>query len=174
MTHTRSRHPSFDIEPTLSPGRTHTMRRSDMHFLPPLLWAVVTSILLLATPAAARGQSATPRTKSRTWVDPQIATLMLVDDLGRTDARAVVIRRPGDLPNNIILVTHTTTAANLANAASALIHSRRSRGDAVDREIGALIGATPVGSPPAGAKKGTGSPAEARRSTGPSVALAAS
>jgi hypothetical protein len=96
--------------------------------------------------AAASGdvQSSGVNVRIRTWTDPGIATLMLVESLGYADARAVVVRRPGDAPNNIILVTRATTPADLAHAASALITSRRSRGDNVDREIRALIGAPPV------------------------------
>ena len=154
------------------------MRCSTMHsrtyLVPALLTALLITVLVMLTPADAGSQSAPTAAKSRSWSDPRIATLMLVEDLGPTDARAVVIRRPGELPNNIILVTRSTTPADLATAASALIHSHQSRGAAVDREIRALIGATPVGAPPAGGKKGGAATAGSRRSAGPSVALAAS
>ena len=143
-----------------------------MHYFTMQSGARVTLALLLivaGTPAAGLAQSATtpPGTvrpgitqpggaarKTRTWTDPAIATRMLVDALGYADARAVVIRRPGEMPNNIILVTRATTPAELAHAASALIISRRSRGDQVDREIRALIGAPPVRTIPAPARRG--------------------
>ena len=115
---------------------------------------------LIAPPALAQAagtarsarttQVAGDQTIVRRWNDPAIATLMLVEHLGSADARAVVIRRPGDMPRNIILVTRDTRPADLAQAMSALIVSRRSRGDTVTREIRALIGATPIGAPPAG------------------------
>lgn len=66
---------------------------------------------------------------------PAYATIILVEDLQAPDARAVVIRRPGELPNNIILVTRATTPRDLATAVSALITSRANRGNEVDREI---------------------------------------
>ena len=153
------------------------MRRSTTHprtaLTPALLTALVITVLITAMPATASSQSAPAAAQSRSWSDPRITTLMLVEDLGPTDARAVVIRRPGELPNNIILVTRSTTPAELATAASALIHSHRSRGDVVDREIRALIGATPVGTPPGGGRKSGTATGGTRRSAGPSVALAA-
>jgi hypothetical protein len=113
------------------------------------------------------------KTTVRSWTDPNIATLMLVDDIG-PDARAIVIRRPGDVPNNIILVTRSTTPRDLATAVSSLITSRANRGDVVDREMRALIGAKPQTGRPA-SKPGTAS-APAPRATSddsPSVRLAA-
>lgn len=120
------------------------------------LLTVLTVLIAVGTPATALAQSVAAAPKSRSWADPRVATLMLVDDIGQSDARAVVIRRPGEMPNNIILVTRSTTAAELASAVGALIVSRRNRGDQVDREIRALIGATPVGTPPASAKRSAG------------------
>ena len=101
----------------------------------------------LAQPVAARGARSAPPEQSienrasilESWTNPDIATLMLVDSLERPTARAMVIRRPGELPNNIILVTRATTPADLARAVSALIGSRISKGDRVDREIRAFI-----------------------------------
>ena len=154
------------------------MRRSTMHsrtpLIPALLPALLITVFAMLIPTAVHSQPAPASAQSRSWSDPRIATLMLVEDLGPTDARAVVIRRPGELPNNIILVTRSTTPAELATAASALIHSHRNRGSVVDREIRALIGATPIGAPPAGAKKNGAASGGTRRSAGPSVALAAS
>jgi hypothetical protein len=137
---------------------------------------LVAALLAMATPATVLSQSAAAAPKIRSWSDPSIATLMLVDDLGPSDARAVVIRRPGDLPNNIILVTRSTTAADLADAVTALIASRRNRGDQVDREMRALIGATPVGTPPASAKRGAGNgagPTKRTATRSPSEGLSA-
>jgi hypothetical protein len=154
------------------------MRRSTTHpttsAIPALLATLLITALVMLTPTIARSQATAAAANSRSWSDPRITTLMLVDDLGPTDARAVVIRRPGELPNNIILVTRSTTPADLATAASALIHSHRSRGAVVDREIRALIGATPVGTPPGGGRKGGAATPGTKGSAGPSVALAAS
>ena len=143
----------------------------------PVRLALLTALATVLTPPPMLSQSTAAAPKTRTWTDPRVATLMLVDDLGSSDARAVVIRRPGEMPNNIILVTRSTTAAELAGAVTALINSRRNRGDQVDREMRALIGATPVGTPPASAKRGTANAAgvshrPATRS--PSEGLAAS
>src|SRR5687768_3579673 len=125
---------------------------------------LVTMLLAAGTPgmsvaqpgagAPAAAQSTVSNARIRTWTDPNIATLMLVESLGYAGARAVVVRRPGEMPNNIILVTRATTPADLANAASALIISRRNRGERVDREIRALIGAPPVSTVPAPATRG--------------------
>jgi hypothetical protein len=119
----------------------------------PARCALIATFIALSAPQAMLCQSSPAPQKTRSWTDPRIATLMLVDDLGPSDARAVVIRRPGELPNNIILVTRSTTATDLAHAVSALITSRRSRGDAVEREIRALIGATPIGTLPTAARR---------------------
>ena len=121
--------------------------------------ALIAALITVVTPSTAPAQASASAQKSRTWADPRVATLMLVDDLGASDARAVVIRRPGEMPNNIILVTRSTTGAELASAVGALIASRRNRGDQVDSEIRALIGATPVGTLPAPAKRSTASAA---------------
>ncbi len=110
--------------------------------------ALLVTIIGTIVPAAMLAQSATRAPQSRSWADPAIATLMLVDDLGKADARAVVIRRPGPMPNNIVLVTRSTTPAELAHAVATLIASRRSRGDGVEREMRALIGAAPPSAPP--------------------------
>jgi len=137
--------------------------------------ALFTALLAMATPPMALSQSAARTPRIRSWADPSIATLMLVDDLGGSDARAVVIRRPGEMPNNIILVTRATTAAELADAVTALITSRRNRGDQVDREMRALIGATPVGTPPASVKRGVANAGATKRAAtrSPSEGLAA-
>ena len=139
--------------------------------------ALLTALATVFTPPLVLSQPAATAPTTRTWTDPRVATLMLVDDLGSSDARAVVIRRPGEMPNNIILVTRSTTASELADAVAALINSRRNRGDQVDREIRALIGATPVGTPPASAKRNAGKQtgATSRPATrSPSEGLAAS
>ena len=127
---------------------------------------------LTKTPPQVRPESAAITTVE-TWTDPNIATLMLVDDIG-PEARAVVIRRPGTLPNNIILVTKSTTPKDLATAVSSLMTSRTNRGDVVDREMRALIGAKPQGAPPA-SRRGSASSASSRTDRGdsPSVRMAA-
>ena len=138
---------------------------------------------LIAPAALAQGPVATPSPRSappaaklttvHSWNDPAIATLMLVEHLGAAGARAVVIRRPGDMPRNIILVTRDTRPADLAQAMSALIVARRNQGDTVTREIRALIGAPPVGTPPGGRGGATGDRV-ARATKSPSEPLAAS
>ena len=143
----------------------------------PCVRLALLALFAVAAPAARSQAVPETTTATHTWNDPAIATLMLVEDLGHAEARAVVIRRPGDMPNNIILVTRSTTPADLATAVSALIASRRNRGDQVDREIRALIGATPVGPPPARATRSaadSGGTGRARARPSPSAALAAS
>src|SRR5687768_2819806 len=71
----------------------------------PVRLALLTALATAFTPPLVLAQSVATAPKTRTWTDPRVATLMLVDDLGSSDARAVVIRRPGEMPNNIILVT---------------------------------------------------------------------
>ena len=105
----------------------------------PAIAPVAALLMLLLAPAAVGAQSAGPRLEVQTWTDPAIATVLRVDSLGAPDARALVIRRPGDLPNNIILVTRQTTAAELAKAVTAIIASRRSQGDHVDREMRTIV-----------------------------------
>jgi hypothetical protein len=83
---------------------------------------------LCAQPPDVAGAAATPARHP-------YATVILVADIGAPNARAVVVRRPGELPNNIILVTTETTPRDLATAVSALITSRTNRGDQVDREM---------------------------------------
>ena len=117
------------------------------------LVALVT-LAILATPASSLAQvarAAAPRAAApgaessrrdtilHSWTNPDIATLVLVDSIEYPSARALVIRRPGPLPNNIILVTSATTARELAHAVGALMGSRRSKGDTVDREMRAIV-----------------------------------
>ena len=78
------------------------------------------------------------------WSDPAVATLMLVDRLpapGSANSGAVLVRRPGDPPNNIIIVTHSTSARELAQAVTALAFSRRRQGDQVPREMRTAVAA---------------------------------
>jgi hypothetical protein len=109
--------------------------------------AILASVLLVTVSDRSSAQ-AQARSSSRRdtvllyWKDPAIATLILVDSLPGPNARAVVIRRPGDMPNNIILVTRSTSPAELAKAVAALTFSRRNKGDDVDREMRTTIVAT--------------------------------
>ncbi len=118
-------------------------------FAPPALAQAAARTVVGKQPDLSAQPTATVITVHR-WEDPAIATLMLVENLGAPGARAVVIRRPGEMPRNIILVTRETRPADLAQAMSALIISRTNRGDTVTREMRALIGAAAVGTPPAG------------------------
>jgi hypothetical protein len=122
-----------------------------------LALALLTGVFVLGAPVCVASQPVAAAPKIRAWSDPRIATLVLVEDLGQPGAHAVVVRRPGELPNNIILVTRSTTPAELATAATALINSLRNRGDKVEREMRAFIGAIPVGAPPPVARAATGS-----------------
>lgn len=97
---------------------------------------ILLSALAVSAPGAQVTDAARP---SRAWINPNFATLILVDDIGAPKARAVVVRRAGELPNNIILVSRETNARELATAVSALITSRTNRGDQVDREIRTYI-----------------------------------
>ena len=102
-----------------------------------LMLLVAAAAPALAQPAPA-AQSARRDTITTAWTDPGIATVILVDALpapAAPNARAVVIRRPGELPNNIILVTEATTGRDLAKAVTALAFSRRNKGDHVEREM---------------------------------------
>jgi hypothetical protein len=94
---------------------------------------------LVTAPCSLVAQGSLPRVKTTTWTDPAIATLMLVESIDHPTARVLLIRRPGDVPNNIILVTRSTTPADLAKAVSALITSRRTQGDFVQREMRAFV-----------------------------------
>ena len=90
---------------------------------------------------------ASSRTTTAEWTDPAIATLVLVDTLpapGSANAGAVLIRRPGGRPNNIILVTRSTTPRDLSKAVTALAFSRRNQGDKVEREMRTAILRSPA------------------------------
>ena len=104
------------------------------------------TIGLLGSAFAKASAQASSRTATTVWSDPAIATLLLVDTLpvpALSNAGAVLIRRPGDPPNNIILVTRSTAPRDLSKAVTALAFSRRSHGDQVEREIRAAILAAP-------------------------------
>jgi hypothetical protein len=111
--------------------------------------ALLTSLVATAAPQSSAQSStssaAEPSHRDTTlhiWKDPAIATVILVDTLPDPDARAVIIRRPGNMPNNIILVTRSTLPAELSMAVTALAFSRRNRGDEVDREMRTMIRAS--------------------------------
>src|SRR5687767_14282444 len=111
--------------------------------------AILVSVLLATVVDQSSAQSAQSSSRRDTvlvyWKDPSIATLMLVDTLPGTNARAVVIRRPGDLPNSLILVSRSTSPAELAKAVAALTCSRKHRGDEVDREMRTtIVASTPA------------------------------
>ena len=113
--------------------------------------AFATAALALAT--ALLGAQEPRRTSTVSiWVDPAIATLMLVDSLpapASATAGAVLIRRPGDAPKNIILVTEATSPRELSQAITALAFSRRNQGDTVGREMRTAIAAAPQKAGPA-------------------------
>jgi len=125
--------------------------------------ALAVGCLAAVSTAGASAQSVRRDTILYTWTDPAIATLVLVDSLAGPNARAVVIRRPGDLPNNIILVTRSTSAADLSKAVTALAFSRRNKGDRVDREMRTtIVASTPLA---ASGKRGKGAPPTAAKPT---------
>lgn len=68
-------------------------------------------------------------------------TLVLVPSLppDADGASAVIMRRASTNPQNVILVTSATTAADLTTAVAALFNSRRKQGDAIDRDLLALV-----------------------------------
>lgn len=68
-------------------------------------------------------------------------TLVLVPSLppGAEEARAVIFRRARQNPQNVILVTRATAAADLTAAIAALFNSRRGQGDVIDRDMMARI-----------------------------------
>ena len=96
------------------------------------------ALLSFSGVTVARAQVARDSTLSH-WVDPAIATVVLVSTLPDTNARALVIRRPGPLPNNIILVTTATAPGDLSRAVTALAFSVRNQGDRVTREMRTII-----------------------------------
>lgn len=111
------------------------------HISPRRIWLGLLFLTALAAPPV--GAQRTQRDSvTEKWTDPAIATLMLVDSLPHPDARAIVIRRGGDGPGNIILVTSSTRPADLSKAVTALIFSRRSKGDQVEREMRTIISAS--------------------------------
>ena len=104
--------------------------------------AVLSCLLPGVATSVAAGQSVGRDSVILDWSDPAIATVVLVDSLAVADARAIVIRRGGSAPNNIILVTRTTTPTELSKAVVALDFSRRNQGDKVDREMRTIIRAS--------------------------------
>jgi hypothetical protein len=68
-----------------------------------------------------------------------LATIVQVPDLGATDRRAVILRRADGEPPNVVLVSATTTAADLARAMGALVRSVETRGPQVQRDIRAYV-----------------------------------
>ena len=109
--------------------------------------AVALSLGALAFATAVLDAQESRRTSTVTvWSDPAIATVMLVDTLpapASAKSGAVLIRRPGDPPNNIILVTPATSPRELSQAVTALAFSRRSQGETVGREMRTAIAAVP-------------------------------
>ena len=104
------------------------------------------TIALVGSAVAGASAQASSRTTITVWADPAIATLVLVDTLpapGSANAGAVLIRRPGDPPNNIILVTRATAPRDLSKAVTALAFSRRGQGDQVEREMRTAILSAP-------------------------------
>jgi hypothetical protein len=68
------------------------------------------------------------------------AVVMQVANLRTAGARAIVVRRPGSgATRDMILVSPSTTARDLAQAVAALMASRRVKGAGVEREIRAII-----------------------------------
>jgi hypothetical protein len=117
----------------------------------PMVAALTIAMLTSLTPEAS-AQPARGQTTVTVWRDPAIATLLLVDRLpapASTNSGAVVIRRPGQPPNNIILVTGTTLPRDLSRAVTALAFSRRNQGDSVLREMRTAVLASPQGASPA-------------------------
>lgn len=83
----------------------------------------------------------TRRTPTLTARGTSSVTLVLVPSLppGAEEARAVIMRRARQNPQNVILVTSATTAADLTQAVAALFNSRRGQGDDIDRDMLARI-----------------------------------
>jgi hypothetical protein len=99
------------------------------------------SAALIAVPIAAQTPAvATAAIASRH--DANVATVMRVASLDKPGARALIVRRPGNPSVNVILVTTETAPEDLSRAISALMVSRRTRGEAVAKEMRAYIQAT--------------------------------
>ncbi len=73
-----------------------------------------------------------------------LATIVQVPDLGAMDRRAVILRRAGGNPSNVVLVSAATTAADLARAMGALVRSVETRGPQVHNDIRAYVVADPT------------------------------
>ena len=77
---------------------------------------------------------------------PQVPNLplaiVLVDELPFAEARAVVVRRKDMKPANVVLVTRSTSPADLSRAMAALSSSRRTKGDQVSSDMVAPIAAS--------------------------------
>ena len=112
--------------------------------LPGVRLSVLTCLFLSAFTSVTSAQSQRRDSVIFEWSDPAVATLMLVDTLAGPGARAVVIRRGGDGPNNIILVTRSTVPSDLSRAVTALAFSRRNKGDQVRGEMRTTITASPA------------------------------
>ncbi|HUF26456.1 MAG TPA: hypothetical protein VMM18_05670 [Gemmatimonadaceae bacterium] len=81
---------------------------------------------------AADSTGAVRRTAWPVVIRPDVSvSIVLVPALPVPRARAVILRRAGIEPQNVILVTARTTDADLSRAIAALYNSRRSLGDAL-------------------------------------------
>lgn len=106
-----------------------------------LAGALAALAILLPAGGTAQPNAPTPgASEARTTAS---VTLVLVSSLpagpGAENARATIMRRATSQPQNLILVTRSTTAADLTNAISALFNSRRRQGDVITRDMQARI-----------------------------------
>ena len=101
-----------------------------------------------SVPAVPDDRSPARQNPARTARGTSSVTLVLVPSLppGAEDARAVILRRARTNPQNVILVTSATTAADLTQAVAALFNSRHKQGDDIGSDMMARVA-------PAGARE---------------------
>ena len=102
---------------------------------------LIAALALLAPGVGAQRADASSRPTS---VGPGVGgtntvTFVLVPSLRVDSAAAIVVRRAAHAPQNIVLVTRETQAADLVAALTMLNRSRRSKGDSLTLEMRALI-----------------------------------
>jgi hypothetical protein len=99
--------------------------------MPRILFLPVMSLLL--SPVGLLSQNPENNATSNAVVVVQ------VNHLDPPNAKALLIRRPTAYPPNVILVTPSTTPAELARAMATMIRSRAKHGNQVPRELRAPI-----------------------------------
>ena len=117
----------------------------NIHYL-----AVATIAALLTTANTATQPASSPRPQADAAAPGSAqrktrAVVVRVQRLTTIGTRAIVVRRPaGQVSQDFILVSASTSAADLARAVATLMFSRHTQGASVHREMRAEISAAPV------------------------------